>query len=458
MRDNVIEWTEADVFPRRLCVRYVRMLNNEPAFDFLPATLDDLRKACEAVGLVVGGKEELSRAIRNKDAAYEQLGDMTNRAWDAERMTAQALTVGLAECERLRVEVCDAESRARSRDLEADDLGDIIRQAKDILQDIEGDEGLLDTARRTKDAIAAVCGQRDAAIARLGELNAFHDKVAEIVDAVHHQSMGPLISGTPDEVVAAVRDAVAERNDLRTKLATLTAPMEGEPSDAALAGFLVGNGEDFEDYRAIWRAAGVAKEAPASGENATDQDLSEVWSRYSALLPTSLQAAARRALYDIGKAHGYREGVRANADRDADSRDAALIRAKTDASLRPIEAAIESARLRAEELLSTRDLPRATDEELTGIFLEAREKPESSTLTGGLRAVAERVRRERCLVTRAVEENIDVRFSIHMDGWKIRTSPQTPDAQWKGPDACRYGLKPADVARVLAEMLGEVGR
>jgi hypothetical protein len=131
------------------------------------------------------------------------------------------------------------------------------------------------------------------------------------------------------------------------------------------------------------------------------------------------------------------------ATRDADSRDAALIRARTDASLRPIEAAIESARLRAEEILGTRDLPRATDEELVEVYVKA----ERDDIRTGLRAVAARVRAERCLVTRAVEmgESVAICFVCETER-RVAIGQQQ-----------RY-CKPSDVARVLAEMLGEVVR
>jgi hypothetical protein len=303
-------------------------------------------------------------------------------------------------------------------------------------------------------------GEMDDIRARIAELEAFYRQVAEIVGAVHHQSMGPLIPGTPDDVLSFARDAVAERNAAESRLAALTAPVEGEPSigDMQKAWLEWPGSVEVAFALSQWRAghaAGMAKASPASGENATDHDLSEVWSRYSALLPTSLQAAARRALYDIGKAHGYREGVRANADRDADSRDAALIRAKTDASLRPIEAAIESARLRAEKLLGTRDLPRATDEELFAAYdeqIRTSKGVDWDKVRKGVLAVAARVRREQCLVTRAVESGVDLHMEENCSrgGWHVKI------VNGNGRTNSCEDIAPSDVARVLAEMLGEV--
>lgn len=128
----------------------------------------------------------------------------------------------------------------------------------------------------------------------------------------------------------------------------------------------------------------------------------------------------------------------------------------------------ELSNLRAQVAALQPTAERATDEELRKVFTDAVKHARESTghngggmavpdvhaNEAGIRAVAARVRAERCLVTRAVSKNVDILVTIHADGWKIRTSPQTPDAMWKGPNDCKHALKAADVPATLARMLG----
>lgn len=246
------------------------------------------------------------RAIKGKDLLYKQLGFWVNRALEAEQIAEKALTVGLAECEALRHSVYEAqvnEERAIEGEAEIQrslDAHDSKLTAMRValtnagvpeLEALPFDAHTPEYKRNSRslggvERIERLAAERDAAIARaekaeaksneasadatsyatdlyaarhrITELNTFLDQVAEIVDAVHHQSMGPLISGTPDEVVAAARDAVAERNALRTKLAALTAPVEGEPTAEVirLQWTKVGSGVEFglNQWRAGFRA------------------------------------------------------------------------------------------------------------------------------------------------------------------------------------------------------------
>jgi hypothetical protein len=327
----MIEWEETVEHKRRVFLEANYGLNRRTA------TLDDLRKACESVGLECMTSEESEKRMRDALAAVDLANGHAN----------------------------EAEARAEKAEAERD------------------------KATRWGDTARAALKSAES---RLGEINAFHDKVAEIVDAVHHQSMGPLISGTPDEVVAAVRDAVAERNDLRTKLAALAAPVEGEPTVEALQRMFA--------------------EAPPKHPKNVDEAM----------------GGALAAIWRAGHAAGL-------AKRD----ETAVRIGKPLAFSGPGDAPRFS--------IEPRDLPRATDEELAGVFIEAREKPESSTLTGGLRAVANRVRREQCLVTRAVESGVG--FSI---------VPNDRGRWYVTANMREQNCAPTFDALVLAEMLGEVGR
>jgi hypothetical protein len=488
--EQALEWEEKVETTRRMSLLAVHgSIGHGGATR--PATLDDLRKACEAVGLLVGGKDELSRAIRNRDAAYKQLGDMMNRAWDAERMASQALAVGLAECERLRGEVNDAEACARQADIEVTRRDEVILKAQNILQDIEGDEGLLDTARRTKDAIAAVCGQRDAAIARAekaeAERDAFGAKNVEFHRAYgEEQARSREIIASLESRLAAVDLANGHANEAEARAEKAEARVMDADADSEsyVTDLHAAKDRIAELETALANAAngvGFGEAGPAVyAANARHDEAAREWEDERAVLVRTRQetqdklSEARRELHElrgalstavrIGKPLSFsgpdsspRFSITEDeaATRDADSRDAALIRAKTDASLRPIEAAIESARLRADALLGTRDLPRATARDVEAMADEAyRNRLSMDPTLGDMRAladrVADRVRREQCLVTRAVEMGVGVR---------IRESGAHSWVEWDViVDDDVQSCAPSDVARVLAEMLGEVGR
>ena len=103
------------------------------------------------------------------------------------------------------------------------------------------------------------------------------------------------------------------------------------------------------------------------------------------------------------------------------------------------------------EILGTRDLPRVTDEELVSLF-ESKQTRNFAYDIPGILAVADRVRREQCLVTRAVERGLDLHIEEDGSGsvWVIEAVKQTGHSREIEVDS------PSDVARVLAEMLGEV--
>jgi hypothetical protein len=97
-----------------------------------------------------------------------------------------------------------------------------------------------------------------------------------------------------------------------------------------------------------------------------------------------------------------------------------------------------------------RDLPRATSREVEAMADEAyRARTGMSPTMGDMRAlaanVAERVRREQCLVTRAVEM-----------GEGLNVVPGSKGRWYVTVKMGEQNCAPSDVARVLSEMLGEV--
>lgn len=108
-----------------------------------------------------------------------------------------------------------------------------------------------------------------------------------------------------------------------------------------------------------------------------------------------------------------------------------------------------AARVRAER--EPRDMPRATDEELFALAHHAMELRQG--VTGAALAVAARVRREQCLVTRAVEANVDIRV-CEDDGGGFMVGVHAPGDD---EDLERH-VPAADVPATLARLLGEVAR
>lgn len=413
---NPIEWEEKVETTRRVCLRVISSEGH-----FRPATLDDLRKACEAVGLHSLLLAQLSAAeARTTSQACSRVATETRAvglmAENGELRSAlrQALNVGLAECERLRGEV---NSAVHETDMRRAWAIDPLRQPG---------ESRADCVRR-------LATERDAAIARAEKAEALHSKaeaevscrnemrarIAELETALANTERGigfgeagPAVYAAnarhdeaarewEDERAELVRtrqetqdklsEARKELHDLRTKLAALTAPVEGEPS--------IGN-------------------------------IMDAWSQFRHSGPEGIVANAL-SQWRAGHAAGL-----AVATRDAEA-------AAKDAAVQAIHA--------------PRDLPRATDEELVRIGEDAYEKRWEMGIGAearpyGYRAVADRVRREQCLVTRAVEMGVDLHIEVDDSGsvWVIEAVDRTGSSREIEVDS------PSDVARVLAEMLGEV--
>lgn len=282
-----IEWEEQR--PARVCL----LVGDSPVpsgeggeYDecLREATLDDLRKACEAVGLVVLTREEnevQDRKVRTSIAAV----DMANKHADEAEAARDA---AIARAEKAEAECAKLRERAGTAELDA--------------------EGFAH--------------DRDEARARVAELEA--------------------------------------------RLAALTAPVDGEPSDA------------------------------------------EIERAYYNIPPEVIQskgyATARRALYHLGVQH--------------------------------------------ERARHTRDIPRATSREVEAMADEAyRARTGMYPTMGDMRAlaanVADRVRREQCLVTRAVEM-----------GEGLNVVPGSKGRWYVTVKMVERNCAPSDVARVLGEMLG----
>ena len=96
-------------------------------------------------------------------------------------------------------------------------------------------------------------------------------------------------------------------------------------------------------------------------------------------------------------------------------------------------------------------LPRATDEELADLFVEVfRTSPDVDIAKARLAAVAARVRREACLVTRAVEAGALFSIRPYVCKWIVIAS--------HGGNDRRETVPAADVPKTLARLLGEVTR
>jgi hypothetical protein len=117
---------------------------------------------------------------------------------------------------------------------------------------------------------------------------------------------------------------------------------------------------------------------------------------------------------------------------------------------------------------ATRNLPRTTDEELRKAYRDAYNKgyewaraikTETSLVAAaemaGLLAVADRVRQEQCLVTRAVEMGHYIYICPDKVGrWEIECEKVRGRSLGTPSPA---NTAPSDVSRVLSEMLGENG-
>ena len=226
--------------------------------------------------------------------------------------------------------------------------------------------------------------------------------------------------GRPTYVEAVERAEKAERERDEALLRAHTGVVHYE--------ILRQSGEEAARQRDEARAELAHLTAPGEGSEPTDEELGqayiEAWNK-AASDDEASNPVARRALFRAGVAH---ERARQQPAKD-----------------------------------------RATDEELAQVYRKIYETHGGGTISvshddcrrAGVRAVAARVRQERCLVTQAVAMRAGVTIS--------RTSERVPGTtgMWdvyatRRPDVpgehYAYGVPTADVPATLARLLGEVSR
>jgi hypothetical protein len=403
-----IEWDEKLETSQRVCLAVLKGVTVRHA------SRDDLLKACESTGLECVPTEMVEATRRALDAGpweptsdaatrmHNDWVDARERAEGAEETLTQALTVGLAECERLRELYAVSDALRMIAIKLADDSANDLRNAWNRIDELETPFRELGIGRHAGESIAAfikrVC-VADRAYHHNVRRRASQgfaisgEQAKELVD--HFESCLEELRNERDGAVANRAAAIASAEKAEARIAELEAAL----TNAA-------NGIGVNDAGpVVYAAAAVGK-------------------------PLAFSSPGDAPRFSITEDEA--------ATRDADSRDAALIRARTDASLRPIKAAIESARLRAEELLGTRALPRATDEELMKITKGADSLPDA------ISRVAARVRRDQCLVTRAVSKGKRVTVGNWRGEWEVIV------------DGVTCWCASADVPATLDRMLGEV--
>ena len=223
------------------------------------------------------------------------------------------------------------------------------------------------------------------------------------------------MSMSMDAYEAAIAAAYARgRDECRAPESRLTAALaraeKAEVGMIALGDRIQKTNEELDTLRDRLGAL----TAPVEGEP-TDEDLLAAWNR--AFDEAVRNADGRRALYRFCAAH-------------------------------------ERARHQPTE-------PRATEQELLDIYAGAER---CDDIRGGLRAIATRVRSERCLVERAVAGGWDLGLKVHSCGVDVTISRAKEQGRDEGEwfegalvEHTYENVAPADVPRVLAEMLTEVG-
>ena len=120
------------------------------------------------------------------------------------------------------------------------------------------------------------------------------------------------------------------------------------------------------------------------------------------------------------------------------------------------EAWLYRAGVARERARQARTEPRATDEELFAIADAVYEEAHGGEVLNGLHEIARRVaahvRGERCLVTRAVAANVDIRV-CEDDGGGFLVGVHAPDCD----EDLERNVPAADVPATLVRLLGEVG-
>jgi len=203
----------------------------------------------------------------------------------------------------------------------------------------------------------------------------------------------------PEDADSAAERIVSRVATLEARLAALTAPVDGELSDDEI------------------RVMGEVSDTPGG-------------------------LALCRQLYRLGVHHERERTVELRAE-------VSEARADRDKAI----AELEAANLRIAELEAP--LPEATVDELERAYRAGSggfSGPATVFMNGGIRAVAERVRRERCLIARAVAANIDVRVAEDQGGGFLVAAHRAGE-----DEDVERNVPAAEVPAELARMLTEVG-
>jgi hypothetical protein len=340
--------------------------------DMRPATPDDLRAACAAVGLVVGDAEvdQLLAALNTAEAA---LATEKARAEKAEGLAKSAMA-----------------SHKVSNDL----AEDCIKEAESL---------------RTKLAAAEL---------RAGSVSTCLGKVTEAAnaagwsEAAKPMTVWEFITRLAEDRIASENASGKRESDLQRqlgdaleRLSALTAPVEGEPTYTLLREAWEQALTGVEPLRVIYRL-GVQHER----------------ARHQPTEPRCVKCRGTGTVR-ISEGHGDYDEVPCDGCK--------------------------------------RTEPRATEEELFGVAVDAwpylsGHEDDRKALRSVALAVAARVRRDPCLVERAVAGGQDLSVQLYRSGYSIELTQVDTNGDDGAMRSTRSVAK-ADVATVLAEMLGEVG-
>lgn len=372
------------------------------------ATVDDLRSACEAAGLVVETRERATADLEgrtNLREAYQKMHDERDACLDAlsEHVSPDATadtprmvrpSSVLAGIRSLQGRLRDARSDLREHDaaLEAaverrsEEADASTELARAILNAVPG-EDIVSAARRTMASLGLTAAR---ARAEKAESNI---------------------------ALTESRDtAVAERDDLRARL---------DRAEAATA-----------------EALAILNAMPGDDIVSAARHMMDVRMR---------QSVGREALrYSLATIVDEAFGAQPVMTHEE-------LLSFLESRLRERTRDLAAARARIAELEAP--MPEATITEIVDTFLSAerahykknRFDHDAADRAGAL-AVAERVRRERCLIARAVAANIDVRVAEDVGGGFLVAAHRAGEGEH-----VEHTIPAAEVPATLARMLTEVG-
>lgn len=488
-----IEWDETVETKRR-----VRMLvdgrgsPSAPAAavwapGFRDATIDDLRRACEAAGLTLASAQhaedleklgrEMAEVVAQRDEARKERDQYLQACENWRKLDAplsefrRVLRVGdyestLDAARRMsrEVEVCVGQldhvmARAESARLEAYTLG---------RKSAEEQEAAWESER------AELVAARDETDGNVRALKLRHVDVLGALGA----TIGETIEVAARRVVAE-RDAARERADkaearsdaLAAELAAIRAATGEDPTDEVLhaASMAVPQWTSYRAFRAVYN---LGRDA-ARGEVARMRE--EVAAANAHAEP------AYRTVKSIGEILSVEPDYEKVTDKVRDTaNEVATLRDRVDGLEIDLNSAVQNSKANEVEANNLRSAnrtlrdrvaeleaapqgqPVATDEELRRVFADA-EAPVRHSWAGfsaadraGVAAVAALVRAERhaCLVARAVALGCGVNLWSYEDGSKtnVRARVQVVD----GNHTEEREVRPADVPATLARLLDEV--